>query len=253
MELMHAVRDNTNIEMRDSATKYFKEWPTQLLLGYYPSAYPAAENEYRIPIYHADGEPDLRLAMLARAADLAVVAYDTNALENQFLQGWLIHDRFLMRGTLGIVYEFLWANPYQPGLSYYHVPMHYHDPTAGLLLLRSSWEEDAMWFAVMNGKMQVFQEGVRSDINPATRNKPFLIGRTTVQFGTDPMRFAVNNPEPALTYVVGLKPSQAYEIEIDDEEMMEVTTDRAGLLPLPFPPSVNVGVRLRSVKLAPAK
>ena len=43
--------------------------------------------------------------------------------ETQLLQGFLMNDRFLMRGTLGIAYETMWANPYQPGLSYYHVPL----------------------------------------------------------------------------------------------------------------------------------
>ena len=39
-----------------------------------------------------------------------------------------MHDHFLMRGPFGSPYEFLWANPYQPGLSYYHVPLVLHDP-----------------------------------------------------------------------------------------------------------------------------
>ena len=44
-----------------------------------------------------------------------MVAYDTNGLQNQFLQGWLIQDRYLMMTPFGAPYEFLWANPYQPG------------------------------------------------------------------------------------------------------------------------------------------
>ena len=35
------------------------------------------------------------------------------------LQGWLMHDSFMLKSTFGAPYEFLWANPYQPGLSYY--------------------------------------------------------------------------------------------------------------------------------------
>ena len=60
-----------------------------------------------------------------------MVAYDTNAAESQLLQGWLMHDHFMLRGTFGAPYEFLWANPYQPGLSYYHVPLVYHNPDSG--------------------------------------------------------------------------------------------------------------------------
>ena len=47
-----------------------------------------------------DGEPDLNDAVMSRAAELAMVAYDNNALDSQFLQGWLMQDRFLMRGAL---------------------------------------------------------------------------------------------------------------------------------------------------------
>ncbi|MCX6603124.1 MAG: hypothetical protein NTV52_05980, partial [Acidobacteria bacterium] len=145
-ELLHAVRDNINIDLREDAAKYFKELPAYHILSYYPATFPAPENEYRIPFYEGNGEPDLRIAALSRATDLSMVAFDTNAQETQFVQGWLIHDRFLMRGAFGIPYELLWANPYQPGLSYYHLPLAMHQSTAGRLVLRSSWEDDASWF-----------------------------------------------------------------------------------------------------------
>ena len=53
-----------------------------------------------------DGEPDLAEAAMARAAGLALVAFDSNAAETQYLQGWLMQDRFMMRDALGAVYEF---------------------------------------------------------------------------------------------------------------------------------------------------
>jgi len=93
-----------------------------------PGVYEAPENEYRIGPPLKPDRPDLRLAALSRASELAMVAYDANAAENQLLQGWLMHDQFMLRGTFGAPYEFLWANPYQPGLSYYLVPLVYHNP-----------------------------------------------------------------------------------------------------------------------------
>ena len=77
---------------------------------------------------------------MARAAEMAMVAYDDNALESQYLQGWLMQDRFLMRGGWG-VYEFLWANPYQPGLSYFHMPLVFHEVATGHLFARTSWDK----------------------------------------------------------------------------------------------------------------
>ena len=44
-----------------------------------------------------------------------MVAYDVNAPQTQVLQGWLMHDRFILRGPFGAPYEFLWANPTSPG------------------------------------------------------------------------------------------------------------------------------------------
>jgi len=117
-EILHAVRDNLNGDLREQYPHYFKDQPIGHLLANYPAAFPAAESEYRIPAKMGTGEPDLRAAALSRAAELAMVAFDANAPESQVLQGWLMNDRFLMRGTFGIPYEFLWANPYQPGLSY---------------------------------------------------------------------------------------------------------------------------------------
>lgn len=183
-ELLHAIRDNTNIDLREDAAKYFKELPAYHILSYYPATFPAPENEYRIPFYEGNGEPDLRIAALSRATDLAMVAFDTNAQETQFVQGWLIHDRFLMRGTFGIPYELLWANPYQPGLSYYHLPLAMHQSTAGRLVLRSSWEDDASWFHFGDGKVQVFEEGARKDRSMKSP-APIDIAGTVVYFGRD--------------------------------------------------------------------
>ena len=243
-ELLHAVRDNTNIDLRENAARFFKELPAVRILGYYPASFPAPENEFRIPFYNENAEPDLRIAALSRAADLSIVAFDTNALENQYLQGWLIHDRFLMRGVFGIVYEFLWANPYQPGLSYYHLPLSIHDGLAGRLMLRSSWDDTATWFHFSDGKVQVFDDGVRKDVNiqsPA----PIDIAGNTVRLGLAPMRFTVDQDEKGWTYIIGLKPNQAYDVEIDDQEMQQHVTDRGGILAFEFPPVIGLGVRVR--------
>ena len=159
LEILHAVRDNLNFDLRDTFPAWFLQYPLVHLLAHYPAPWPGAENEYRIPademIQRAG--PDTRKATLSRAAELAMVAYDANAASSQLLQGWLTNDRFLMRGAYGIPYEFLWANPYQPGLSYYHVPVVLHDEIGGQLFVRSSWEDDASWAGFFGGQLQLFQ------------------------------------------------------------------------------------------------
>jgi hypothetical protein len=46
--------------------------------------------------------------------------------------------------------------------------------------------------------------------------------------------------------VIGLKPSQTYLVETDDEEMREVSTDRAGTFVLQYPAGRAAGVRVHA-------
>ncbi|MDX2154391.1 MAG: hypothetical protein SFV54_26860 [Bryobacteraceae bacterium] len=241
-ELLHVVRDNLRIELRDAIEPWFRSLPAFLLSSYYPSPWPAAENEYRIPMMTRSGDPDLRAAALARAAEFAVVAYDTNLLESQFLQGWLIQDRFLLRSPLGAPYEFLWANPYQPGLSYFHMPLTFHDAEHqdGALFLRSSWEEDARWLGYLEGRLQFFEQGKLSVFDTAKLERPLRIGNQAVVAAA---RFSFEEVAPEATYVLGLKPRTWYDIEVDDEAMYDARADAGGILAIRL--SGPAGVRLK--------
>jgi len=241
-EMMHAVRDNLTIDLREGAPDYFKDLAKYQILGNYPAPLASAENEYRIPVYKGAGQPNTDRAALARVAGLSMVAYDNNALENQFLQGWLIQDRFMLQGIYGAPYEFMWANPYQPGLSYYQMPVLYHNKHSGALFLRSDWEEDAVWFGLYEGEAQLFQEGNIIVLNQRGReNKPIAVGAASVLFADVPLKFAI---EGGMLLVVGLKPNRSYLVEADDEEMREVESDRVGTLVLEYPAERSAGVRI---------
>ncbi len=241
-EFLHAMRDNTGIDLRESAPDYFKQLPAADLLSYYPASYPAAENEFRIPAVKG-AEPDLRLATMARAADLAMVAYDTNATENQYIQGWAMHDRFILRGPVGAPYEYLWANPYQPGLSYYNLPLVLHDAVAGRLFIRSRWDDDAVWLGYFGGELQTFADGEPKVVPPRALAEPVQFGDTIVASGT---RITVKQ-EAKTVFVLGLEPSRAYQVEPDWREMREERTDRGGILELTFPEGFDGAIRLKPV------
>jgi hypothetical protein len=248
-EILHAIRDNLNIDLRDSVPGFFKGLPIFHLVSYYPASFPAAESEYHIPA--AKGvpeEPDLALAARSRAAELSMVAYDNNAPESQILQGWLMHDNFMMRGTYGITYEFLWANPYQPGLSYYLVPLVFHDDLFGRLFVRSSWEENAKWLGYFDRQLQMFDEGKPTILNTQLSLDPIALPEAIVLTANFAKKFRITVDEGETVFVVALKPRQAYEIEVDDEEMREEWTDPGGILSLQLPSKVSVGVRMREVK-----
>jgi hypothetical protein len=253
MELLHVVRDNLNFDLRETFPAWFKEYPVIHLMAHYPAPWPASENEYRIP---ADKEiqksgPDLGKAVLSRAAELAMVAYDSNASETQLLQGFLMNDRFAMRGTHGIPYEMMWANPYQPGLSYYHVPLAQHDEIGGQLFVRSTWEDDASWIGFFDGQLQLFAEGGVTQIDPRLAHEPMDIEEATVFFARDVRQFRVPSraAEEAKddVFIVGLEPKRPYHIEVDGQEMVEERADPGGIIYLSaLPASAQVRLGLAS-------
>jgi len=245
LEILHAVRDNLQIDLREAAPEYFRELPKYQILGNYPAPLKVSEDEYRMPVFQGNGEPDLEHAALARAAGFAMVAYDNNALENQFLQGFLIQDRYQLKTPFGAPYEFLWANPYQPGLSYYQMPGVFHDPHTGALFARSSWDDDADWFGLYDGEAQFFHDGHITVLNQAGHAsdtpEPIPMGLASVVFGRVPMKFHMPG---GTVLVVGLKPRHKYLVEADDEEMCEAMTDRAGTLVLEYADGQAAGVRI---------
>ena len=248
-EMLHALRDNVKIDLRDSAAGYFKDLPLDQLTGHYPAPFTASEkdapeNEFLIPVYLHDGNPDPADAAMSRAAGLAMVAYDTNALDSQLLQGWLLRDRFMMRGSLGAVYEFLWANPYQPGLNYDQVPLVFHEPYTGELFARTSWDEDATWIGYFEGRLQLFQNGSLQTLRQSAAVSPIQVGSATVASAParDAAKFRLSNET---LFVLGLAPRSEYAVEIDDQELELLDTDAGGTLQVPTLRSADVGVRLR--------
>jgi hypothetical protein len=245
-EILHVLRDNTSIDLREYAPPFFHDLPVWHLLSHYPATFPATENEYRIPVFSGSGEPDLKVATLSRAAELMMVAYDNNALESQYMQGWLMQDRFLLRTALGIPYEFMWANPYQPGLPYFKLNPFFHDRSRGILFVRSSWEEDARWFGYFDGQIQLFENGQVRKANLDAFDQPFRMGDSVIRSARDLRPFQAGSEDgPSAVFLLGLNPGEALEIEVDDEEMEEVTADRGGILVLQFPPQPPTWVRIR--------
>jgi len=244
LELMHAVRDNLKIDLREEVPDYFKALPTDHLVSHYPAPYPAPENEYRVPIYVGAGEPNLNDAALSRAAELAMVAYDTNAPENQYLQGWLMQDRFLMRGGFGIPYEFLWANPYQPGLSYFQMPLVYHDSLSGHLFARTSWDENATWLGYFDGRLQLFRDGKIETLKAGAATEPVHVGEAIILSvrDKDAARFRA---DAEAVFVLNLAPRTHYDIEIDDQELRDEETDTGGTLVIALPEGIETGIRIK--------
>jgi hypothetical protein len=244
-ELMHALRDSTNIDLREAYPRFFKDFPIEHLLSHYPAVYEGPENEYRIGAALKVADPDLTAATLSRAAELAMVAFDVNAAETQVLQGWLMHDKFILKGTFGAPYEFLWANPYQPGLSYYHVPLIYHNSDFGRLFIRSSWEPDATWFGYFDGTLQMFSEGHPTSMNGQLNAPPISLQEAWLCFAQRLRKWKLAVDEEEAVFVLGLTPKKTYQVEVDDEEVFEAAADAGGILMIDLPHGKTTGFRIR--------
>lgn len=236
-ELLHALRDNTSIDLREDAREYFRNLPVWHLLSHYPATYAAAENEYRIPVFPGSGEPNLNTAARSRAAELMMVAFDNNVIESQYMQGWLMQDRFLLRSTFGIPYEFLWANPYQPGLPYFKLNPFFHDELRSVLFVRSSWEDDARWFGFYDGQIEIFDDGNVKKARLSSFDRPFHLGASVIQLIRDSQSITAGAEDTASAlFFLGLNPKEKVDVEVDDEEMFEAEADSGGILVIPFTP-----------------
>jgi hypothetical protein len=245
LEILHALRDTLRLDLRDAAPEYFHDLPVSRLLGYYPGPYPSAENEFYIPAGKVAGEPDLKRAALARVADLSLVALDANNQENQFLQGWLTQDRLLMRGAFGVPYEFLWANPYQPGLSFYHAPLYSHNRSVGTLFMRSSWDQDATWFGYLDGELQVFDKGGLKTVTGQPASKPIRLADAAVYVLGAASSYRVSPPDVGVVFFVGLRPGAGYTVEVEGAKRLTATADAGGILKVDLAERPGAAIRLR--------
>lgn len=232
-ELLHAVRDNLQAELREPLSAYFKELPLRHLLSYYPAPLANGQQEYRIP-YTLDKTPsDERAAVLARAAELIMIAYDNTAQESQFLQGWANNDRFVMRGSLGAPYEYLWANPYQPGLTYTKLPLALYDSAQSLLLLRSSWDEGAEWMVSDRGRVRQWRLGQVMTPTLDQLSRPVRYNDVLV-LSSGPTKAWDVPVGTATCYVLGLRAGARYKASFPDKTGATLTADPGGVVEVPI-------------------
>ena len=120
----------------------------------------------------------------------------------------------------------------------------FHDPNSGALFVRSGWDEDADWFGLYAGVAEWFHDGhitiVNQGASGSSAPKPLQLGDTSVILGRAPFQFAMEGGGTLL--VIGLKPREKYLVETDDEEMREISTDRAGTFVLQYPAGRVAGV-----------
>ena len=71
---------------------------------------------------------------MTRAAELSLVAYDNNSTETQFVQGWLMHDRFVAARTARRAVRISVGESIPAGPELCASAAAYHDARAGRLV-----------------------------------------------------------------------------------------------------------------------
>jgi len=127
-EYLSAVHSAQHVDLRQDDPRFFSGLPVELLLSLRPET-----------IQHPD--------WMTHVAALALVALDPNLEGSQFLQGWAIEDRQMLREGPGVAYELLWADSYLPGVGYQNLDPWVYDSN-GRLFARNAWNTDACWIAV---------------------------------------------------------------------------------------------------------
>ncbi|MBV8867787.1 MAG: hypothetical protein JO210_20485 [Acidobacteriaceae bacterium] len=202
VEYIMATRTLTRTDIRESDPHFFSLLPKEFLLSLKPDQ-----------VEHPN--------WMAHIAALALVTLDPNLENAQFLQGWAMEDRQMLREGPGVAYEFLWADPYLPGVAYQNMDPWIYDP-AGRLFARSDWESDACWVSIFPQSHNEQNCG-----NGATQFGSLTLSTLTDSCITIPVR---QNKET--TILRNLKPRAQLTYEHDRQHSRE-QADPAGLWPVP--------------------
>jgi hypothetical protein len=168
---------------------------------------------------------------------MLLVSYEIGIREFQFLQGWLRNDSFTLTGPLGAFYEFLWLNPYVPGLSPTSGPAAAYDPVRGRVFARESWEDGALWLGWFDGKLVVLENG---------RQRIAQAGKDPVAFPLPDAAIVLGGPAGKVDltiakgrqpfgphiWVVGLAKGFQYPIKIGKSEFQMYQAGQGGIVEL---------------------
>jgi hypothetical protein len=156
---------------------------------------------------------------------LRLVANNPNLPNVQFLQSWVLQPDQMLRNGPGVGYEFFWADPYLPGVSYHNMePWIY---TNGHLFARSDWTPRACWVAISSASVQ--DQNCPQD----WRAKPITFGRLTLMPAEEKCTDAGAGGVNGTRMLWHLTPGEKMTYRDDKKKRLTTDADSAGLLRLP--------------------
>lgn len=200
-EFIDVAQKNFRIDLRQDDARLFSVLPNIFLLSIHPA-----------DLDHPDWK--------TRAAGLMMVNVDPNLQGSSFVQGWAMEDPKVAREGPGVAYEFLWANPYLPGLGYYNMDLWAYDSGSSLLLMRKSWDANSCWASDFRGHIDTVQ------CPSGLFDAPATFGRLTVlpmKEHCAEVKARANN----VTILSGLAPAAVLAWEEQDHKLT-ATADAGG-------------------------
>ncbi len=232
-EIAHVTRHNFEIEFWGRASTFFQALPLVSILQYYPGFVETPEGLFRQAARPVDAKPNvIPEASYSRLAEMIFVGYENTVGNYPFLQGWLRHDSFTLVSPLGAPYEFLWVNPYLPGLSYFSAPLVVHDKLRGRVFARAGWQDEDLWVGYLDGEFQIFADRERHVIRPDDKQPPLVFPGAAVVLARVPMSFKVTVPEGEAIYLVGLVEGQTYRVRTNRSQFLDYKAGGGGIIVL---------------------
>jgi hypothetical protein len=207
LEYLYAVRSAERSDLREEAPQFFSSLPSVLLLSLQPGQ-----------VDH----PDWHLHI----ASLALIDLDPNLNSSQYLQGWAIEDRQMVREGEGVAYEFLWGDPYLPGVGYENLDPWSYD-SSGELFARTDWEHDACWIHVSAAGVD------HENCPPAWQQKPMAFGRLTLIPVRNSCVQVPKRRSDETVIIWKFQPRQTIYYTLNDNGQAPVVADAAGMWKAP--------------------
>ncbi|MCB1020723.1 MAG: hypothetical protein KDC27_12400, partial [Acidobacteria bacterium] len=234
LEICHVLRLTLERDLWQEAPEVFPTLPMARILSYLPGAELSGEGRLR-PRATSDGTA--RDLALGRVAEMLLVAYDISMRDFQFLQGFLRNDSFTLTGPLGAFYEFLWINPYVPGLSPTSGPIAAYDPVRGRVFARQSWDDGAQWLGWFDGKLVAYESGQARAIAPAKDPQAFPLPDAAILLGGQEGKVELTiakgaQPFGPHVWVVGLNAGMQYPIKIGKADFQMYKAGTGGVVEL---------------------
>jgi hypothetical protein len=234
LEICHVIRLNLERDLWEETPEVFRTLPMARILSYLPEAELSDEGRLR---KRALGDNSPRNLALSRVAEMLLVAYEIGIREFQFLQGWLRNDSYTLTGPLGAFYEFLWINPYVPGLSPTSGPIAAYDPVRGRVFARESWEDGARWLGWYDGKLVIREDGQERQVQPGKDPQAFPLPDYAIVLGGMEGKTEVTiekgkQPFGPRIWVVGLTKGMQYPVKVSRGDYLTYTAGNGGVIEL---------------------